>query len=219
MKKIVAVIGNANIDNDIEKQEFAFEIGKLVIDNGYILATGGLGGVMEYASKGAKNSENYTENSIIGILPDYHTDNVNQFIDIAFPTGLGLGRNLILISLSNAIIAIGGGSGTLNEISAAWQMNKLIVAIKTEGWSENLCGKALDKRRDDIIFCAETASQAIEIINEKITAYETRKFEGIKKSQTKEDKLIGYFSEINKLNYEKDKLIEEFHKYFGYIEK
>ena len=215
MKQIIAVIGNANIEDDIDKQKISFELGKLIIDNGYILATGGLGGVMEYVSKGAKNSKKYTENSIIGVLPDYHSKNANQYVDIAFPTGLGLGRNLMLISLANAVIAVGGGSGTLNEISAAWQMNKLLIGLKADGWSEKLCGKALDKRRNDIIFCANSAKKAIEIINEKIIIYRDKKFDGIKKSQTKKETLFDYFSKIQELEFEKKELLDEFEKYFS----
>ena len=179
MKQIIAVIGNANIENNIEKQKISFELGKLIIDNGFILATGGLGGVMEYASKGAKSSKIYTENSIIGVLPDYNSENANKYVDIAIPTGFGLARNLMLISMSNAIFAVGGGSGTLNEISASWQMNKLIIGLQVNGWSEKLCGKALDERRNDIIFCAKDAQEAINLLNSKISYYQIRKFTGI----------------------------------------
>ncbi len=182
MKKIIAVIGDANLENDIEKQRISFELGRLIIDSGYILATGGLGGVMEYASKGAKTSENYSPNSIIGVLPDYNPDNANPHIDICIPTGLGLSRNLILTSLASAVIAVGGGSGTLNEISSAWQMDKLIIGLKAGGWSERLCGTALDERRKDIIFCAETPQEAIGILNEKLPSY-NKKFFGVRNSR------------------------------------
>ncbi len=185
---IIAIIGNANIENDIEKQKISFELGKLIIDNGFVLATGGLGGVMEYASKGAKTSEKYTNNSIIGVLPDYNSDNANKYIDIAIPTGFGLARNLVLTSMANAVIAIGGGSGTLNEISASWQMNKLIIGLQVNGWSEKLCGKALDDRRKDIIYCAKSAREAIEVLNSKISYYQIRKFAGITKEKIKKDK-------------------------------
>lgn len=188
MKKIIAVIGNANIENNIKKQKISFELGKLIIDNDFILATGGFGGVMEYASKGAKSSEKYIENSIIGVLPDYNSDYANKYIDIAIPTGFGLARNLVLISMSNAVIAVGGGSGTLNEISASWQMNKLIIGLQVKGWSEKLCGKALDERRDDIIFCAEDAQEAIELLNSKISYYQIRKFTGISNPRIKKEK-------------------------------
>jgi len=205
MKKIIAIIGNANIDEDIEKQNISFQLGKLIIDNGFVLVTGGLGGVMEYASKGAKASEKYTANSILGILPDYNSESANKYADIVIPTGLGLARNLMLISMSSAVIAVGGGSGTLNEISSAWQMNKLIIGIQVQGWSENLCGKALDERRDDIIFCAENAHEAIKIINAKISYYQKRKFLGVNKSRIKREKaeeiIVSYFQIKNKLNF------------------
>ena len=99
-KNIIAVIGDANIEDDTKKQEVSFELGKLIIDNGFILATGGLGGVMEYASRGARASEKYNEYSIIGVLPNYTTEYANQYVDIAIPTGFGLARNFILISRS-----------------------------------------------------------------------------------------------------------------------
>lgn len=205
MKQIIAVIGNANIENDIEKQKISFELGKLIIDNGFILATGGFGGVMEYASKGARKSKNYTENSIIGVLPDYNSDNANKYIDIAIPTGFGLARNLMLISMSNAVIAVGGGSGTLNEISASWQMNKLIIGLQVNGWSKKLCGKALDERRNDIIFCAKNAQEAIDLLNSKISYYQIRKFTGINKPRIKKDKagniIKTHFSIKNELAF------------------
>lgn len=205
MKQVIAVIGNANIENNIEKQKISFELGKLVIDNGFVLATGGFGGVMEYASKGARKSKNYTENSIIGVLPDYNSDNANKYIDIAIPTGIGLARNLMLISMSNAVIAVGGGSGTLNEISASWQMNKLIIGLQVEGWSNKLCGKALDDRRKDIIFCAKNAQEAIDLINSKISYYQLRKFTGINKPRIKKDKaeriITEHFKITNKLDF------------------
>jgi len=204
MKQIIAVIGNANIENDIEKQKISFDLGKLIIDNGFVLATGGLGGVMEYASKGARKSKNYTENSIIGILPDYNSDNANKYIDIAIPTGFALARNLILISMSNAVIAVGGGSGTLNEISASWQMNKLIIGLQVNGWSKKLCGNALDERRNDIIFCAKDAQEAIELLNSKITYYQIRKFTGINKPRIKKEKAEKVIKSYFELKHELD---------------
>jgi uncharacterized protein (TIGR00725 family) len=200
-KLIIAIIENANI----EKQKVSFELGKLVIDNGFILATSGLGGVMEYASQGARASKKYIENSIIGILPDYNSDSANKYIDIAIPTGFGLARNLMLISMSNAVIAVGGGSGTLNEISASWQMNKLIIGLQVKGWNEKLCGNAIDERRNDIIYCAKNAQKAIEVLNSRISYYQIRKFTGITKPRIKKDKaeqiITKYFKTKTKLNF------------------
>ena len=185
MKKIIAVIGNANIDNSTKKQNLAFKMGKKVVDSNYILATGGLGGVMEYASKGARSSSNYTQGSILGFLPNHDKSEANPYVDIAIPTGLGLARNYLLISSADAVVSIGGGSGTLNELSMAWQMNKLIVSLKSDGWSEKIRGKALDKRRDDFIFSAKNSKEAIKIINREVDSYATRTFQGIEVSSKK----------------------------------
>ena len=96
-KNIIAVIGYANIDNidycnNISK--LAFDLGRLIVDNGYILANGGLGGVMEMASKGARESHLYNGFSIIGILPNYDKNISNTYIDIPLASGFDVGRNL-----------------------------------------------------------------------------------------------------------------------------
>lgn len=185
MKKIIAIIGNANIENSTKKQKMAFKIGKKVIDNNYILATGGLGGVMEYASKGARSSSNYTQGSILGFLPNHDKSEMNPYIDIAIPTGLGLVRNYLLISSADAVVSIGGGSGTLNEISIAWQMKKLIISLKSDGWSEKLGGKSLDKRRDDFIYSVKNSKEAIKIINREVDNYTAYSFQGIEVNSKK----------------------------------
>ena len=187
MKKIIAVVGNANIDNDVAKQKISFELGKLLIDNNFTLATGGFGGVMEFASKGGRASKKYFPNSIIGVLPDYHTDNANQYIDLAIPSGIGLSRNLILVSMCSAVIAVGGGAGTLNEISAAWQMNKLIIGMQVDGWSKKLVREKIDDRRKDIIFPAKSADDAIQILHDRIENYPLKKFDGVKKIRSKNE--------------------------------
>ena len=128
-KLIIGVVGNANLHGDTNKGELAWNVGKLIIDHGYRLATGGLGGVMRSASEGARASANYSDGLVLGVLPSYDPDSANEFIDIALPTGVGVARNVLLMSTCDAIIVVGGGSGTLSEISLAWQMKKLIVAL------------------------------------------------------------------------------------------
>jgi 2-polyprenyl-3-methyl-5-hydroxy-6-metoxy-1,4-benzoquinol methylase len=107
--------------------------------------------------------------------------------------------------MANAVIAVGGGSGTLNEISASWQMNKLIIGLQVKGWSEKLCGNALDERRNDIIYCVKNAREAIEVLNSKISYYQIRKFTGINKPRIKKDKaeqiITKYFKTKIKLDF------------------
>ncbi len=182
LEKIIGVIGDANLTKDDIKWKCAFELGKLLIDNEYRLANGGMGGVMEASILGAKSSIKYKEGMTIGVLPDYNKTSSNSQADILIPTGLGLARNVILVSMCDAIIAIGGGSGTLNEIALAWQMNKMIIAIDFDGWSGNLKSLRLDKRRLDRIFEAEDAMNALEILKENIENYKNN-YRGVQKAR------------------------------------
>ncbi len=182
LEKIIGVIGDANLSRNDIKWKCAFEVGKLLIDDEYRLANGGMGGVMEASILGAKSSVRYKEGMTIGVLPDYDKTSSNSQADILIPTGLGLARNVILVSMCDAIIAIGGGSGTLSEIALAWQMNKMIIAIDLDGWSGNLKSLQLDKRRLDKIFEAENAIRAIEILKENIENYKNN-YKGVKKAR------------------------------------
>lgn len=181
-KKIIGIIGDANLKGDKNKGRLAFDMGRIIIDNGYRLATGGLGGVMEFASDGARSSDNYKDGSILGVLPSYDSSTINDSIDIAIPTGMGLARNVILTSLCDAVITIGGGSGTLSEIALAWQMKKLVVSLGESGWSGKISGESLDSRRDDRVFSAGSPQEAIHIINDNIDNY-SKKYRGVKKSR------------------------------------
>ncbi|MCY3973641.1 MAG: methyltransferase domain-containing protein [Candidatus Dadabacteria bacterium] len=184
VKKIVAIVGDANIDDDASgKREFAYETGRLLVEAGYSVATGGLGGVMECASEGARAARNHTEGSVIGVLPGYDPRVANPHLDIAIPTGQGIGRNLTLISMSSAVIAIGGGSGTLSEIAFAWQMGKLIIAATVGGSSGDMAGKSLDRRRSDSILPASSAGDAVKLVSRHIDRYADNTFGGVREER------------------------------------
>jgi len=125
MKKIIAVIGGRRIEKALLAE--AEEVGRLIANSGAILVCGGLGGVMEAASKGAQSEGGLT----VGILPQDNPDRANQHIDIPVATGLGIGRNVIIARTADALIAIGGEYGTLSEIAFALQLKKPVVGIKT----------------------------------------------------------------------------------------
>ena len=125
MKKIIAVIGGRRIEKALLAE--AEEVGRLIGKSGAILVCGGLGGVMEAASKGAQSEGGLT----VGILPQDNSDRANQYIDIPITTGLGIGRNVIIARTADALIAVGGEYGTLSEIAFALQLKKPVVGIKT----------------------------------------------------------------------------------------
>ena len=151
MKRIVSVFGsNSHIDDNIE--DLSERLGKLILDLGCTLCSGGRGGVMEAVSRGARTSKNWTGNEIIGILPEEDDRYANPHLDVLLPTGLGLFRNMLVARAGDACIAIAGGAGTLSEIAFAWQIDKPIAVMSTTGgWSEELAGRRLDHRRDEVV--------------------------------------------------------------------
>lgn len=179
-RRIVAVVGDARIEEGSDKYRIAFEVGKALIDNGYRLQSGGLGGVMSAACRGAKSSEKYKDGDIIALLPSFDVNEVNEYADIVIPTGLDVMRNA-LVANAQAIVAIGGGAGTLTEMAFAWTFGRLIVGISNvDGWSSKLAGEKIDNRvrypeiPDDKVFPATSGEQVAQILNERIDKYNKR---------------------------------------------
>lgn len=184
MRKIVAVIGDAFVEENSLKYTQAKELGKLLVDNGYRIQTGGLNGVMKAVFEGAKTSTNYVDGDTIGIVPSFNRDEVNEYADIVIPTGLDILRNVLVIN-ANAVVAIGGGAGTLSEMAMAWSVGKLIVAFdNVDGWSQKLADSKIDDRvryeniLDDRVYGVNNPIDAVNIINQKADLY-TKRHEGI----------------------------------------
>jgi uncharacterized protein (TIGR00725 family) len=139
----------------------AEELGCRIVENGWRVVTGGLTGVMEAASRGAHRASTYRDGDVIGILPGSEREAANAFVDIVIPAGVGVARNVLVVQTADAVVAVGGGAGTLSEIALAWQTGRPIVAIQVEGWSGRLAGTAIDDRRDGVIFEASCAADAV----------------------------------------------------------
>ncbi|MDR2266470.1 MAG: LOG family protein [Christensenellaceae bacterium] len=176
-RKIIAVIGDALIDDDLVKQRLAFETGKAIIDAGYRLQCGGLAGVMRAACMGAHASANYKDGDTIGLLPSFDISLANEYVDIAIPTGLDMYRNTIVANAS-AVVAIGGGAGTLSEIANAWTLKRLILAYSNCcGASSKYAGCRVDARirypqiPEDKVYPVETADEVISFLAKYIDHY------------------------------------------------
>ncbi len=136
MKKLksiyIGVIGGGDCSEEVYR--LAEEVGERVAKAGAVLVCGGLGGVMEAASKGAKKAGGVT----IGILPGTDKNEANPYTDYPITTGLGGGRNLLVIGNSDAVIAFPGEFGTLSEIAFALKSGKPVVGISTWDISEKI---------------------------------------------------------------------------------
>jgi len=122
--KVIGVIGAGECDPAL--YEAAREVGRLIAKRGAALVCGGLFGVMEAASQGAKEAGGLT----VGLLPGADPGSGNPYLDLALPTGLGEGRNLLIVRAAEALIAIGGGYGTLSEIALALKTGKRVVGLQ-----------------------------------------------------------------------------------------
>ena len=175
-RSIIAVVGNANIEIGSRIDQLAEDVGRCVIDSGYRLLTGGLGGVMEAASRGGRSSGMWNEGMILGIVPGSDPTMANPYVDISIPTSLDHGRNLI-VAQADAVIAIGGGAGTLSEVAMAWIHKRLIIGLRCGGWSEKLAGERLDHRirypgiPEDCVFGADTAKDVVSLLSLYLPAY------------------------------------------------
>lgn len=121
----IGVIGTGESKEETDRA--AFEVGCEVARAGAVLVCGGLGGVMESAARGGREQGGVT----IGILPGPDKKEANPYIDFPIPTGLGHARNALVVRSSDALIAVGGGYGTLSEIALALKMGKPVVGLST----------------------------------------------------------------------------------------
>ena len=123
--RLVSVIGGSECSQ--AQASFAEKAGSLIAEAGFGIVCGGRSGVMEAVCRGAWQAEGFT----MGILPSLGTGGANPFLTIALPTGLNEARNVLVVLAGEAILAIGGGFGTLTEIGHAIRMGKPVVGYQT----------------------------------------------------------------------------------------
>ena len=121
----IAVVGPGEAAPEVLHS--AEEVGAGLAAAGAVVVTGGLGGVMEAACRGARSRRGRT----LGILPGDDRDAANGWVEIAVPTGMGELRNGLVVRAADAVVAIGGGHGTLSEIALALKLGRPVVGLGT----------------------------------------------------------------------------------------
>jgi len=121
----IAVIGPA--DAPPPELAVAEDVGAAIAAAGWTVVTGGLGGVMEAASRGARSRLGAT----IGILPGSDPDAANGWVQLVIPTGLGQARNTLVVAAARGVVAVGGGYGTLSEIALALRAGRPVFGVGT----------------------------------------------------------------------------------------
>lgn len=178
-RPIIAIIGDARVAPSSPEDTFAVGLGRALVDQGWRIQTGGLGGVMEGACRGARSSPRWTDGTILGLLPAFDPDDANPWVDIAIPTGLDHARNL-LVAQADAVVAIGGGAGTLSEMAFAWMFYRLVLAWRGSRWSGRLADTRLDERvryphvPEDRVYGVDQPEEAVALLERYLPVYTRR---------------------------------------------
>ncbi len=121
--RVIAVIGQGEASPQSDRA--AQEVGRLLAEAGCVIVTGGLGGVMEAASRGAREAGGL----VVGVLPGARPEEANPHVAVAIASGMGDARNAILANTAEAFVAVGGAHGTLSEIAFALKRGKRVVSL------------------------------------------------------------------------------------------
>ena len=146
----VAVVGASVAD--AATAGLAEELGAELGRRGAVVVCGGLGGVMEAACRGARSVGATT----VGILPGDDRRAANAYVDVAVATGMGEGRNVVVVRSADVVVAVAGEFGTLSEIALALRLGRPVVGLST--WE-----LARDGRPVDVIVRARDPGEAAEL--------------------------------------------------------
>jgi len=114
---------------DARTAESAYQVGRLIAENGWVLLNGGRNaGVMAASASGAADAGGL----VVGVLPGEDRQGVAPGVHIAIPTGVGDARNVINVLASHVVVALRGGAGTISEIALALNAGRTVVALDFE---------------------------------------------------------------------------------------
>lgn len=122
-ERIVTIFGGSRCREGSPEYELAKEIGARLAEAGFTICTGGYLGVMEAASRGAREKGG----RVLGIVMNQFKAEPNRFLTDKVATQHFYERLQNLITRSVGFIALKGGMGTITEVSLVW--NKLMTGV------------------------------------------------------------------------------------------
>ncbi len=120
---MIGVIGASN--PTLSGMRTAEAVGREIAKHGAVVVCGGLGGVMEAASKGAIEAGG----EVMGVLPGPDASSANAYVSLPVPTNMGHARNVIIAHTAEALIAVEGEYGTFSEAAIALKLGKRVVVL------------------------------------------------------------------------------------------
>ena len=174
---IIAVVGDVHLGP--RKRGLATALGRGLVDHNYRILSGGHGDLAMALSAGARKSPKYRDGDLIAILPGFDPSVASRYSDISIATGIDHARNLVVAN-SDAVVALGGGAGTLSEMAFAWALKRLILAYRVDGWSGKLAGSRIDSRTrypgipDDQVYPVDGTDDVILYLSQLLPKYDKR---------------------------------------------
>ncbi len=168
--KIVTIFGGSRCEENTPEYREAKDLGARLAEAGFTICTGGYLGVMEAASRGAREKGG----RVFGIVMNQFKSEPNRYLTDKVATNHFYERLQNLIERSSAFIALRGGMGTVTEVSLVW--NKLQTGVidkrplvllgkcwkpVVEAWQKNL---AVSDKDVSLLNFADTVEEAVEII-------------------------------------------------------
>jgi uncharacterized protein (TIGR00725 family) len=170
----IGVMGSmADLQYGPELEAAAERVGQLIAEREGILFFGAekdADSLSTAASRGAKSKAGFT----VGVTYGKGKDIIEKDADVIIPCGLerGGGRELVLVLACDAVIALSGGSGTLNELTVAYQADiPMVVITGMGGWADKLADQYIDGRERRKVLAASTPEEAVEIAFREAAAY------------------------------------------------
>lgn len=170
----IGVMGSAADTEYSETVErVAEKVGKYVAEYGHIVVYGAekdTDSLSTAAARGAKSVNGLTVGVTYGKGKDIWDAKGDTDVIICSGMERGGGREFVLVNSCDGIIVVSGGSGTLNEMAVAYQLNIPIVAIiNTGGWADKMAGEYIDQRKRMKVEPAENAEDAVQKMEQLVS--------------------------------------------------
>jgi len=145
-EQIVTVFGSSRPQEGDADYEEARVLGRALAKHGFVVCSGGYGGVMAAVSRGAKESGGKT----YGVTAEFFEKaKLNPWIDVEVRVKTWEERLFELIRLADGFVACKGGTGTLVELAVVWEMlNKSVMNRKPFAVLGNFWQPVLDCVRE-----------------------------------------------------------------------
>ena len=171
--RTIAIFGTSKAKPGEKVFEDALQLGRLLAENGFIIANGGYGGTMLATAKGARHAKG----QVVGVTcKAFGRSGANEFVTREIQTDTLEQRLKTLVDIGDDYIVLPGSTGTLLELATVWELenkgftnaDKSIILIGSF-WKKLISTmKSADPECSRFIDIANTPRQAVEMLISRV---------------------------------------------------